>query len=49
MTTRTIDRLMTLEIYAYRRWLVAFSPFWRGLAAACNRAVKQHGEYRGVR
>jgi hypothetical protein len=46
---RSYDQLMRLECYAYRRWLRSFAPFWLRLGAACNRAVKAHAEYRGVR
>ncbi len=49
MRTRTYDRLMQLECYAYGRWLKSFSTYWYRLGAACNRAVKAHPEYRGVR
>lgn len=46
---RTFDRLLSLECYAYGRWVRTASPVWRRLAVACNRAVKSHPEYRGVR
>lgn len=49
MPKRTYERLMALEIYAHTRWVRTLSEFWHRLAAACNRAVKAHPEYRGRR
>lgn len=49
MKKRTIERLMQLECFAYRRWLSSFSAVAYRLAKACNRAVKDRAEYRGVR
>ena len=46
---RSFNRLVDMECYAYTRWLRGMSEFWHRLAAACNRAVKAHPEYRGVR
>ena len=46
---RTFDRLMQLECYAYNRWVKSFSQLWYRLAAACNKAVKRHAEYKGAK
>ncbi len=48
---RTVERLQRLEVYAYRRWQASghASAFWYNLTAACNRAVKAHPDYRGLR
>ncbi|OWK34330.1 hypothetical protein FRUB_10301 [Fimbriiglobus ruber] len=45
---RSFTHLMRLECYAFNRWRRTLSPLWLRLGAACNRAVKDHPEYRGV-